>query len=88
MTNVLFALIQQVTSARSEVWAWADHLVFWGMNAGLTGFLVTLIAQAKGMEKLFTPVMGGSILVGIVTYLVRFQRHAAARMPAPVPARS
>jgi hypothetical protein len=76
MTNALFGLIQVATSERRSFWPWADHVLFWGMNVGLTGFLVTLILEQQGPEKIFTPIMGLSILLGLLTYAIRMRRPA------------
>jgi hypothetical protein len=81
MSNSLFGLIQQASRARQPFWPWAEQVVFWGMNGGMIGFVLTLATDQRGLEKLFTPIMGGSILVGIVTYSVRLQR---LRRTAPV----
>ena len=44
------------------------------MNGGMIGFVLTLATDQRQLEKLFTPIMGGSILVGILAYSVRLQR--------------
>jgi hypothetical protein len=74
MSNSLFGLIQQASRVGERFWPWADQVVFWGMNGGMIGFVLTLATDQRQLEKLFTPIMGGSILVGIVTYSVRLQR--------------
>jgi len=74
MSNSLFGLIQQASRRPQQFWPWADQVVFWGMNGGMIGFVLTLATDQRGLEKLFTPIMGGSILVGIITYTVRLQR--------------
>lgn len=74
MSNSLFGLIQQASRSAERFWPWAEQVVFWGMNGGMIGFVLTLATDQRGLEKLFTPIMGGSILVGIVTYSVRLQR--------------
>ena len=74
MSNSLFGLIQQASRAPQRFWPWAEQIVFWGMNGGMIGFVLTLATDQRGLEKLFTPIMGGSILVGIITYSVRLQR--------------
>src|SRR5438067_112618 len=78
MSNSLFGLIQQASRARQPFWPWAEQVVFWGMNGGMIGFVLTLAADQRGLEKLFTPIMGGSILIGIITYTVRLQRLRSA----------
>ena len=78
ISNSLFGLIQQASRSAERFWPWAEHVVFWGMNAGMIGFVLTLATDQRGLEKLFTPIMGGSILVGIITYSVRFRRLRTA----------
>ena len=86
MTNVIFGLIHRFTG--SERWAWADHVVFWGMNAGVAAFIVVLILAQTSLEAVTAPVMGVSILVGIVVSLLRLRSGtlgpiaAAARVAA------
>ncbi|HEV2012937.1 MAG TPA: hypothetical protein VGR77_03510 [Candidatus Dormibacteraeota bacterium] len=87
MSNSLFGLIQQASRSAERFWPWAEQVVFWGMNGGMIGFVLTLATDQRSLEKLFTPIMGGSILVGIVTYSVRLQRlRAAAPTLAAAPA--
>ena len=74
MSNSLFGLIQQASRGAERFWPWAEQVVFWGMNGGMIGFVLTLATDQRQLEKLFTPIMGGSILVGIVTYSVRLRR--------------
>ncbi|MDQ6711647.1 MAG: hypothetical protein M3Z28_00435 [Candidatus Dormibacteraeota bacterium] len=74
MSNSLFGLIRQASRSAERFWPWAEQVVFWGMNGGMIGFVLTLAADQRQLEKLFTPIMGGSILVGIVAYSVRLQR--------------
>src|SRR5438876_4274459 len=58
--------------------AFPEQVGFWGMNGGMIGFVLTLATDQRGLEKLFTPIMGGSILIGIITYTVRLQRLRSA----------
>jgi hypothetical protein len=78
MSNSLFGLIQQASRSAERFWPWAEQVVFWGMNGGMIGFVLTLATDQRQLEKLFTPIMGGSILVGIITYSVRLFRLRAA----------
>jgi hypothetical protein len=73
MTNALFGLIYEVTWERRDYWRWADHVLFWGMNFGMIGFIVSLLADARVFERVFTPIMGGSILIGLLTYTLRLR---------------
>ena len=86
MSNSIFGLIQEASRTPQRFWPWAEQVVFWGMNGGMIGFVLTLATDQRSLEKLFTPIMGGSILVGIITYSVRLRRlptAAPALSPAP-----
>lgn len=80
MNNGLFGLVYEAARARRSFWPWADHLLFWGMNAGLVGFVVGLIRQEALLKQIFTPIMGASILLVMLAYTIRLQTTAA---PAP-----
>jgi len=80
MSNSLFGLIQQASRGAKRFWPWAEQVVFWGMNGGMIGFVLTLATDQRQLEKLFTPIMGGSILVGIIAYSVRFRQ---IHLPSP-----
>ncbi len=74
MSNALFGLIQDASQEQRSFWPWADDVLFWGMNIGLTGFLVALLSGVKILESIFPPIMGLSILLGILTYFLRLNR--------------
>lgn len=74
MTNALFGFIQIATDRARGFLGWTDDVLFWGMNFGLIGFVTSLLANAPEFEKIFTPIMGASILLAIVVYSVRLQR--------------
>lgn len=73
MTNSLFALLQMLTADRRAVWPWADQLIFWGLNLGVAGFILTLATSQEALEKFLTPFMGAAILLAILTYTVRLR---------------
>ena len=74
MSNALFGLIQDASQEQRSFWPWADDILFWGMNIGITGFLVALLSGVKVLESIFPPIMGLSILLGILTYFLRLNR--------------
>jgi hypothetical protein len=74
MTNALFGLIREATAERRSFWPWADHVLFWGMNIGVIGFIACLIIDVRVLERVFTPIMGLSILLGLLTYALRMRR--------------
>lgn len=73
MTNAIFGLIHDATQERRALWPWAEDVLFWGMNIGLVGFLITLLSGALVLERVFTPIMGLSILLGLLTYGLRMR---------------
>lgn len=74
MSNVIFGLVRVFTG--SDRSSWADHLLFWGMNLGVAAFMVVLLVGGTGLERITAPVMGASILVGIVVSLARLRASA------------
>jgi len=76
MSNALFGAIQIATQERRSFWPWADDILFWGMNFGMVGFVISLLLDARILERIFTPIMGLSILVALVTYTLRMRRPA------------
>ena len=92
MTNTLFAAILLATKDRPQVWPWADHVVFWGLNLGVLSFTAVLVfvrtssgASAFSHPVSFTaPIMGLSVLLGIATFLQRLQpQRQTMRAAAP-----
>ncbi|MBI4307585.1 MAG: hypothetical protein HY684_02130 [Chloroflexi bacterium] len=73
MTNGLLGLVYEVSRARRSFWPWVDHVLFWGMNIGMVGFVSGLIVQEAALKRAFTPVMGTSILLALLTYTLRLQ---------------
>ena len=85
MTNALLAALNLATLGRRAAWPWADHVQFWGINVGWVGFAAVELLGAVELIRVFTPIMGLSILIAIVTYALRL-RAAEAPTPAPLPA--
>jgi len=91
-TNVLFGSIAIFTMSDGRAWSWADNVIFWGLNIGAASFVTVLLTVGSGEGAAafsnpvaFTaPIMGLSALLGIATFLMRFE---AAKMPAMAPAR-
>jgi hypothetical protein len=72
LTNAILGLLL-VAAGRRATWAWADQLVFWGVNIGLVGFVIGLIADAPEVKRISTPVMGAAILLGLLTAGMRLR---------------
>jgi hypothetical protein len=73
LTNAIFGLVVVATAERRHIWAWADRLVFWGMNLGLATFIIGLVADVAVVKRIGTPLMGASILLGIATAAMRIR---------------
>jgi hypothetical protein len=72
MTNALFATLLLATALRrASTWPWADAVIFWGVNIGWVGFVVAELAGVPNLVRLFTPIMGLSLLLGIATFWMR-----------------
>ncbi|MBI4338074.1 MAG: hypothetical protein HY683_09645 [Chloroflexi bacterium] len=84
LSNGLFGLLHEVSQTRRGFSPWADHVLFWGMNVGVVGFVVGLIMQEAIIKQVFTPIMGASILLAMFTYAVRLR--TGAKVPTPTTA--
>lgn len=66
MTNSILGLI---IVFRQRAVGIADQLIFWGLNIGISGFVIGLILDMTAMKRTFTPIMGLAILLAVVMYL-------------------
>ncbi|MBA3349788.1 MAG: hypothetical protein H0T12_04455 [Actinobacteria bacterium] len=81
MTNALFGLIETWSGAESEE-TWVNHVAFYGVNAGLIGFVAGLMTQSDALKHIFAPIMGVSILVTMAVFSVRLLSGGGRRMAA------
>lgn len=84
LTNAILGLLLVATAGRRTMWAWADQLVFWGVNLGLVGFVIGLIADAAEVKRISTPVMGAAILLGLLTAGMRLRTEEPGVISAAV----
>jgi hypothetical protein len=79
MTNVVFGVlaVSVVATPRSML---ANKVLWWGVNVGIVGFAIGLITTTTVLKRIFAPIMGVSLLVGIAMYLVLLV--AASRLEA------
>jgi hypothetical protein len=68
LTNSILALILTISTVRRP--AWVDHAVFVGVNVGVTGFIVGLLADVDIVLNIFTPLLGVAILLAIGVHVV------------------
>jgi predicted membrane protein len=67
MTNALFGALAADLHGRTT--AVADRILLWGVNIGIAGFAVGLLSQEALPKRIFTPIMGTALLIGIAAYL-------------------
>lgn len=83
VTNILFGMLFDLNRERRDFWPWADHVVFWGISLAVAAFTLAILMGAEQAYAFITPVLGLSILVGIITHSVRLN---TARAPEVAPA--
>jgi hypothetical protein len=74
VTNILFGVLFELNRRRRAFWPWADHVVFWGISLGALGLTLALLLDLQQLLPFITPILGLSILTGIVTHSVRLMR--------------
>jgi uncharacterized protein (DUF486 family) len=84
VTNTLFGLLYDQNADRRR-WPWADEVLFWGMNIAVAAFLVAILANAQDAFKIITPVLGLSLLVGIVVHSLRLWAAPGALQSTAAP---
>ena len=76
LTNAIFGLLLGVTQKDTRGRAVTDA-VFYGMNVGLIGFIISLLADAIWLERIATPLMGLSILAALAVFTLRLRTPAS-----------
>jgi uncharacterized protein (DUF486 family) len=71
VTNTIFGLLFDLNRDRRGIWPWADHAVFWGITIAVAAFTAAILLSATQLYAFITPVLGLSILVGILTHTRR-----------------
>jgi hypothetical protein len=74
MTNAIFGLHLAATAGGRALLPWADRVVFGLVNVGITGFYFGFMFDAVTPKRIFTPLMGLGILLGIGVYAARAAR--------------
>lgn len=67
MTNVMFGVL--APRLVSPATALANKVLWWGVNIGITGFAIGLLATSAPIKQVFAPIMGLSLLFALVVYL-------------------
>ena len=63
LTNTVIAFVLKLSAASRP--AWVDHVVFWGVAAGVVLFVGGLLGDSTPLIRVGTPVLGGAILLAI-----------------------
>ena len=85
MTNMLFGSILLFLGEGRRSLAWADNVIFFGLNVGAVAFITALLTVGSGEGRAafahpvaFTaPIMGLSALLGVATLLMRLREGGA-----------
>lgn len=83
LTNAIFAMLH-TAGTHDGRWGSVDDAVFIGMNIGLLGFVVSLLAESTVLEQIATPVMGAAIVVALVQHTTQIRAGATVAAPAVV----
>jgi hypothetical protein len=86
VTNTLFGLLFDLNRSRRSIMPWADHVVFWGVSVAVAAFTLAILFDTTDLFKFITPVLGLSILVGIVANTLRLWAEPATAEVAPAAA--
>lgn len=69
MTNALFAMLMAATvGPRGNR---VDQVVFILVNVGIAGFVVGLLGDVTALKRIFTPLMGTGLVIGLAVYAAR-----------------
>ena len=82
MTNALFGLIDTGSGGAEAGYSWVGNVAFYGVNAGLAGFVVGLMTQSAMLKHIFAPIMGVSILITMAVYAMRLLSGEGRQMEA------
>lgn len=64
ITNLVFAMMIMTSDVSDAV----NRFIFWGVNIGVAGFAAGLVAQNSVVKRIFTPILGLTLLYAIWTY--------------------
>ena len=67
MTMSLFGTL--AANLHGKAMSMIDKIVLWGITIGVPGFVVGLITLEQLPKRIFTPIMGTALLIGIAAYL-------------------
>jgi hypothetical protein len=71
ITNIMLALLGVLVAAGVGRRSWVEHVIFWGVNAGLLVFVIGLIVDVAVIKRIGAPVMGVTLLFALAVLAVR-----------------
>jgi len=84
MTFLLFGVLANQISDGSQVTI-VDKILQWGVGVGITGFAVGLLSVTAGIKRVFTPIMGIALLIGIGYYVMELAKSPEQPSETPEP---
>lgn len=79
MTNAVFAMLLAATVSTRRASRW-HLLIFAAVNIGLVGFAAGLLFDVTALKRIFAPIMGVGLLIGLVVYaLALFETEVGQR---------
>lgn len=84
MTNALFAMLMVATIGRRG--SRVDDVVFVMVNVGIIGFVVGLLGDTTILKRVFTPIMGTGLIIGLAMASVRLLAAGDAAEDSQAPA--
>ena len=57
--------------------AWIDHVIFWGVTIGISGFVVGLLLDEVLLKRTFTPILGATLLLAIAVHTMGLRANDA-----------
>ncbi|MSQ30477.1 MAG: hypothetical protein EXR64_00390 [Dehalococcoidia bacterium] len=56
--------------------AWIDHVIFWGVTIGISGFVAALLLEEAMLKRTFTPILGATLLLAIAVHTMGLRGSA------------
>lgn len=83
MTIAFFGVLAHAFHGKAA--SMVDRILVWGVTIGTAGFAAGLILLEPLPKRIFTPIMGAALLIGVVAYLMEMRKPVAVSS-SPTPA--
>jgi predicted membrane protein len=54
----------------SDIAERVNRIVYWGVNVGIVGFAIGLVAESATIKRIFTPILGLTLLYAIYNHFI------------------